>query len=537
MADAEITQTILTYKYRLLPTKAQHTALARILEDQRQLYNAALAERIDAYQRSLLEVTRGIRAKPHSITYFDQTNSLTKCRQDPLTRDEFSRVPAFLQHWTLKKLDDAYKAFFRRVKAGTGPAGFPKFRGRDYWDSFGFSQNGGFRLDGKRLRCKGLPGGLRLHLHRPLPADIATLGHRSGNLRSITLTRDPGGRKWWVCIACRVEPTQRCQSRSAAIGIDVGVAAAIAQSDNVLIPLPANIRSARQAKTLRQRALSRAVKGSKRRAKTKLRLARLEAQNTRRRKAWQHRQSARLTRCYRVIGIEDLQIANMVRSAKGTAEAPGKNVKPKSGLNRSILEVGWGGLREKLEYKAARDGAVVVAVDPRYTSQLCSGCGAIVPKRLTQRVHHCTACGLVLDRDTNAAKVIRARALAQTGHPDGLRPGIAGLPPGRVSPAVGPGDDLGNTAGAQGEALLRPHLPDGVGSSPDSILARKREPQARRDKPGDPRDRENNQLVLPLPLPASVRATSAQGPRKAAKSARRVKQLQLGGRFSYEGGN
>ena len=107
---------------------------------------------------------------------------------------------------------DAYKAFFRRVKAGTAAPGFPKFRGRDYWDSFGFSQNGGFRFDGRRLRLKGMPGGLRLHLHRPLPGDIGTLGHRSGNLRSITLTRDPGGRKWWANIACQVVPPTRCQS-------------------------------------------------------------------------------------------------------------------------------------------------------------------------------------------------------------------------------------------------------------------------------------------------------------------------------------
>ena len=525
MADAEITQTILTYKYRLLCTRQQHAALADFLEAQRQLYNAALAERIDAYQRSLLEVTRGIRAKPHSITYFDQTNSLTKCRQDPLTRDAMAAVPAFLQHWTLKKLDDAYKAFFRRVKAGTGPAGFPRFRGRDRWDSFGFSQNGGFRLDGSRVRFKGMPGGLRLHLHRPLPGDIGTLGHRSDKLRSITITRDPGGRKWWICVACRVEPQQRCQSESAAIGIDVGVAKAIAQSDDVLVPLPKQIRSARTLKRQRQRALSRAVKGSKRREKTKLRLARIAARDTRRRKAWQHRQAARLTRCYRIIGIEDLQIANMTRSAKGTVEAPGKNVKAKSGLNRSILEVGWGGLREKLEYKAARDGAAVVAVDPRYTSQICSGCGAIVPKRLTQRVHHCTACGLVLDRDTNAAKVIRARALAQTESPAEGRPGNVGLPPGRVRRAIGPADDPGNTA-------VLP--PDGVGNT-DSILAQTREPQASRDKPGDPRDRGNRQLALPLPLPASVTATSAAGPRDRAKSARRVNALEPGGRTLYRG--
>ena len=179
MAAADTSSLILTHKYRLLPTKAQHAALAAVLEAQRQLYNAALAERIDAYQRSLLEVDRRLRAKPHSITYFDQTNSLTKCRQ---ALPEMAAVPAFLQHWTLKKLDDAYKAFFRRLARATQGRRLPEVPGLRPWDSFGFSgNNGGFRFDGKRLRFKGLPGGLRLHLHRPLPDDIGTLGHRSEN--------------------------------------------------------------------------------------------------------------------------------------------------------------------------------------------------------------------------------------------------------------------------------------------------------------------------------------------------------------------
>jgi putative transposase len=500
MAAAETTSLVLTYKYRLLCTRAQHAALAAILEAQRQLYNAALAERIDSYQRSLLEVERGLRAKPHTITYFDQTNSVTKCRQ---ALPEMAAVPTFLQHWTLKKLDDAYKAFFRRVKTGTGAPGFPKFRGRDYWDSFGFSQNGGFRFDGSRLRCKGIPGGLRIHLHRPLPGDIGARGHRSDALRSITITRDPGGRKWWICIACRVTPPTRCQSTSAAIGLDVGVTKAIAQSDNVMIPLPAAIKSARKLKRLRQKALSRAVKGGKRRAKAKLRLARIAAQDTRRRKAWHHRQAARLTRCYRTIGLEDLQISNMVRSAKGTVEGPGSNVRAKAGLNRSILEVGWGGLRQKLEYKAARDGAAIVAVPPAGTSQTCSLCGyRAAENRRSQAVFVCGRCGHRENADINAAKVIRAKALAQTND--------AGLPLGEVRQAIGPAVDPGNTA--------RAISPDGVGGSPDSTLAQPREPQARRYKPGDPRTSKTGQLSLALLPPPAKPERLAAGPRKQGKA-------------------
>jgi putative transposase len=180
---------LLTYKFRLNPTRAQHAALNRILEDQRQLYNAALAERIDAYKRDnrlcqIEEDRLGLPEKSlkrRSISYVDQTNSLTKCRQEAGLDD----VPAFLQHWTLKRLDDAYKAFFRRVKEAKDKAGFPRFRGKDFWHSFGFSQNGGFRLGGARpkIAFKGLPGyhqghtaagnlpgGIRIHCHRPFPA-------------------------------------------------------------------------------------------------------------------------------------------------------------------------------------------------------------------------------------------------------------------------------------------------------------------------------------------------------------------------------
>jgi putative transposase len=604
---------ILTYRYRLLPTRAQHAALARILEEQRWLYNAALIERQDAYRdpdavremhmtlayragvmedtteydrrtarqdyieaccteavetatrpillregwedvkdcprnspvrkeiatlrsaarRAVLERERAGK-KPKSITNFDQTNGNTLCRNDPLTADQMSRLPAFLQHWTLKRLDDAYKAFYRRLGEGKRKdAGFPKSRKLDRWDSFGFSQNGGFRFDGKRLRFKGLPGGLRLHLHRPLPGDIGTLGHRSDKLHAITLTRDPGRRKWWVCLACDVIPQPRCQSETASVGIDVGVAKAIAQSDAVVIHLPKTIRAARKAKTLRQRAMSRAIKGSKRREKTKLRLARLEAKNTRRRKAWQHKHAARLTRCYRVIGLEDLQVANMVRSAKGTAAEPGTNVSQKSGLNRAILEVGWAGLREKLEYKARRDGATIVPVPPQGTSQTCSACGHVsADNRRTQAVFACGACGHRENADINAAKVIRARALAQVVP---VSTGIRGLPQPEGAKGTNGSPSLVNTA----EAIPPDGGRNGTSNRPLRLNPPRpvREPQASMRRRGDPRPNDIRQLSLTLPLPPSKPEQSGVGPRKEGRSARNANRLQVGGRTLYRGGD
>src|SRR6187549_2699954 len=134
---------IVTYRYRLLPTKRQHRALEAILESQRQLYNAALEERIDAYRKA------GV-----ARTYFDQTRALTLWReQDP----EATALPVSVQRATLKRLDEAYKAFFRRVKLGAKP-GFPRFRGKGWFDSFGFREFSGITLRQGRLRFKGMPG-------------------------------------------------------------------------------------------------------------------------------------------------------------------------------------------------------------------------------------------------------------------------------------------------------------------------------------------------------------------------------------------
>src|SRR5258706_2729681 len=146
---------IVSFRYRLLPTKRQHRALEQILESQRQLYNAALEERIDAYRKAGL--TR---------TLFDQSKALTEWRQsDP----EASALPLNLQRATLKRLDEAYRGFFRRVKAGVKP-GFPRFRGKGWFDSFGFSEFSGITFKNLRLHFKGMPGGLRVYLHRALPA-------------------------------------------------------------------------------------------------------------------------------------------------------------------------------------------------------------------------------------------------------------------------------------------------------------------------------------------------------------------------------
>src|SRR5688500_4450910 len=196
---------ILTYCYMLLPSKAQHRALEAILEDQRQLYNAALEERVGAYRKA--GITR---------TYVDQCKALTEWRRsDP----EAASVPLCLQRWTLKQLDEAYRGYFRRLKTGA-QAGFPRFRGKGRFDSFGFREFSGIRLENGRLRFKGMPGGLRVHLHRPLPEGAA--------IRCCVFHHDTKG--WKVGFGIDL-PAAPPRPGTRAVGMDLGISTLAALSD------------------------------------------------------------------------------------------------------------------------------------------------------------------------------------------------------------------------------------------------------------------------------------------------------------------
>lgn len=362
---------LLTYRFRVLPTRQQHAALARILEDQRQLYNAALQERIDCYRKT-----------GRSLTAYDQYKTLTEWRR---ADQDAAACPLNIQRWTIRRLDDAYKAFFRRLKIKNGKAGFPRFRGKGWWNSFGFNELDGVRFDGKRIRFKGLPGGLRVHLHRPLPP---------GKPLSCIFTRDHKG--WSICFQMRVEIAEKRPVRSS-VGLDLGIKTFAYQSDGVVIPNPRVARRAEKAMRVRQRALARCKRGSKRREKVKSELTRLHAKIANTRTTWLHQQSARIARSYDLIAAEDLRVQNMMKHPT---------------LARSIADASWSKFLSMVSYKAERAGATFVTVDPRNTSQRCSGCDELVPKSLAVRTHSCPHCGLVIDRDWNAARNILAAVVS-----------------------------------------------------------------------------------------------------------------------------
>jgi putative transposase len=377
----------LTYRYKLMPSRAQHRALERILEAQRLLYNAALQERVEAWRKA-----------KRSITLYDQTKSLTVIRDDDGVG--YGAMPVTLSRWSLKKVDEAFKAFFRRVKVRSDRAGFPRFRGRSRWRSFGFTEFSGIRLKDGRLRFAGLS--IRMHMHRDIPA--------SASIKSCVFTKE--GRQWFVALQIAVEFDAVHGAAGEAVGIDWGVESFATLSTGETIDNPRLGRQAAAELRIAGRTLSRRKKGSKCREKAKRQLQRLQRRLADRRRTFLHRQSAELTRRFGMIAVENLQIANMSASARGSVEAPGRNVRQKAGLNREILDTSPGMFVAMLRYKAARAGGAFAAVDARGTSIECSGCGTSVPKDLSVRTHSCPHCDLRIGRDANAARVILGRAVA-----------------------------------------------------------------------------------------------------------------------------
>lgn len=364
---------VLTYKYRLLPTKAQHAALSRILEDQRHLYNAALEERIDCYRKT-----------GQGLAYIDQCKALTEWRHDDALA---AAVPLNIQRWTLGRLDEAYKAFFRRMRTKKGKAGFPRYRGKGWWQSFGFAQFRGVHIEGSRLRWSGFPSGLRVHLHRALPI---------GDILACSFTRTSKG--WHICLQMRVAAMSD-RTPVASIGIDVGLTHLATLSTGETVP---NVRPAKRAERelrRRQRALARCRQGSARHHKIRAKVTQLHRKTADTRSTYLHQVSASLVRRFDMIAVEKLNV-------KGLAGGM---------LAKSIHDASWSRLRQLLAYKAERAGARLIEVDPRYTSQACSGCGVIAKKELSERVHDCADCGTVLDRDHNAALNILRKGVVALG--------------------------------------------------------------------------------------------------------------------------
>lgn len=390
----------LTHQYRLRPNATNRARFAEVMEQDRLLYNAALEERIKAHkwrQRRIefpnFDPPEGELEK--SINYNDQQSSLTQIRK----QDEWFRAGHLKrQRGPLRRLDRAFKAFFRRMKAGEKP-GFPRFKGANRWNGIEIDED--YRIKGKRFYSKDFPGGVRIHLHRPLPDNLvkhcgALIGH--------------DGKGWFINLKIEVPASAQIPARKAiqnGVGIDVGLNAFVADSEGDFINPPKYFRSGEKRLRLLQRRLSRAKRGSHSREKKRQAVARQHLQVKNRRKTFLHAGALKLVNRYDLVAAEKLNVKGMIRNRH---------------LSKSIADAGWGAFLDKVAYKAEEAGKRFVQVDPRDTSQQCSGCGAIVKKPLSQRVHRCGECGLTLDRDTNAARNILNRAVSVLASESSVRP-------------------------------------------------------------------------------------------------------------------
>ncbi|MBG0824326.1 transposase [Planomonospora sp. ID91781] len=383
-----------SFTFLLRPTARQAAALAACLEDHRQLYNAALEHRRTAYRKA------GV-----TVRYGDQSADLKHVRaDDPGGQGRWSFSS---QQATLRRLDKAFAAFFDRVKAGRTP-GFPRFKGRGRFDTVTWPKDGdGCRWDSQPehpsatfVRLQGV-GHVRVHRHRLV----------KGRVKTISVQRE--GSRWYVILSCDEVPAQPLPATGAAAGIDLGIASLVTTSDGGHIANPRHLAASADRLAAAQRDLAHKQRGSRRRRKAVARVAALHAQVRRQRLDHAHKTALALVRDYDLIVHEALKVANMTRSASGTAEQPGRNVAAKSGLNRSILDAGWGVFLTVLADKAESAGRELIAVEPRNTSRTCSRCGHCAKEnRLTQAAFACTACGHAAHADVNAAVNILRAGLA-----------------------------------------------------------------------------------------------------------------------------
>ena len=284
------------------------------------------------------------------------------------------------------RVDLAFHAFFRRVKSGAAAAGFPRFKGVGRYDSITYPQYGnGVRLDGSRLILSKV-GAVPLVLHRPV----------EGTPKTVTLSRARTG-KWFACFSCETEATP-LPPTDALVGVDVGLASFATLSDGTQIDNPRFYRrDEADLKRVQQRKdAAKAAENWPENRKQLTILTRIHERITNRRSDFAHKRSRDLVNGYQTIVFEDLAPMEMGKSR---------------GLRKSILDVAWTQFISMTVSKAAEAGRTVILVDSRNTSKLCSRCGDLVPKTLRDRTHTCPTCGLVMDRDQNAAINILHRGL------------------------------------------------------------------------------------------------------------------------------
>ena len=367
-----------TYKYRLYPSKRQIDVLEEQLEICRDVHNWLL-----------LYVKGYYKDTGKTISYLTMQNLLPKLKAD---RPELLKVHSQVLQNIARRIRLGYDNFFARRKLGL-KAGIPRFKKYGRYKSITYPQSG-FKIEGNRLLLSKI-GDIRIRQHREIP----------GQIRTLTVKRMPSG-KWYACFSCIVE-TQPREKPFEDVGIDVGLNSYAVLSNGTIINNPRYYRKSEKRLVHLQRGMSRKEMGSRNWVKARTGIARLHEKIGNRRTDFLHKASKKIADAYETVYVEDLKIGNMIRN---------------NCLAKSISDAGWGRFVGMIAYKAESAGGRVIQVNPKNTTQNCSRCGEQVKKTLSDRIHECPNCGLVMNRDENAALNILARGREIRRGPPEFRP-------------------------------------------------------------------------------------------------------------------
>jgi putative transposase len=353
---------IRTYRYRLYPSKEQQTRLNDILWAACWLYNRALD-----YRRKRWSESR------RSINYYDQAGMWRDWRNEEAQENPLRLLNMSAGQQVLRRLDTTYKQFLK------GQRGFPRFKKASRFNSVNYKPGDGAQVKDNRLYVQNV-GLVKVRWHRELP---------ESKLKNIVVVRKPSG--WYVLLQIDMSEQPVEKSTNLPAGVDMGITHALALSDGTTFDSPKYLQAALKKLCVFQRAVSRKQRGGKNRRKAVQRVARLYEHIANQRFDWWHKTTRQLVDDYGAIALEDMSLKFMLRNGN---------------LSRSAHDVGLGMFRTMLDYKAIDAGVEIVTVNPQDTSQVCSGCGCLVQKSLSVRIHICPECGITLDRDINAARNI-----------------------------------------------------------------------------------------------------------------------------------
>ena len=352
------------FHYRLKPTKSQVAILNRQLDLCRWVYNETLALRKNAWEN-----------EDRSISYFESKKMLPIWKE---SKPDLSEVYSQVLQEAVQRVDLAFKAFFRRVKAGEEP-GYPRFKGKNWYDSLTYPQSGFTFSDGI--------------LHLSKIGDLKVLLHREveGTIKRLTIRRS-ATRKWYVSFLVEDAPKNALASSEKAVGIDVGISNFAVFSNGIFIKNQRYLAACEERLSREQRKKDKLPHKSPERRKAAKKVSHIYEHLGNLRDNFAHQLSHQIVNDYGTICMEDGFSKDLIEN--------------KPWMAKSVLDASWNRFRTYLSYKAESAGRLFVLVNPAYTSQMCSGCGTIVPKDLSERIHNCPKCGLVMDRDLNAAKNI-----------------------------------------------------------------------------------------------------------------------------------